>query len=240
MIKVVGLLMTGFWLFMLYDCIRNEPERRLWVWILILVNIPGAIAYCFKRWIPRGNIPLPNCRRRSRKKLWTAEAKSLETAHQYITFSNNLLYDVGISHPAEAAYKQDLDSEADNLQVLWNAAFIDIKNQDFVQAKQYLQTILKIDPDYQYGDASLVYGETLFALQELEAAKQHLENHIQNWSHPQAYITLAEILSQQGDVETACNHLESIIVKIRESSYFHYKRKQLISKAEKLLRTLKR
>ncbi|BBD60392.1 putative TPR domain protein [Nostoc sp. HK-01] len=235
MIKIVGLLMTGFWLFMLYDCIRNEPKQRLWLWILILVNFPGAIAYFFTRWISRSNVPLPNYLSywKSSHKLWTA-------ATQPRSIGKVNIGDFGRFYQAETTSKQDLKSTDDNLQTLWNAAVIDIENQELASAQQYLQTILKIDPDYQYGDASLIYGETLFALQEFAAAKQHLENHIQHWSHPQAYITLAKILYQQGDVETARNYLETIIVKVKESSYYHYKRKQVISKAEKLLKTIKR
>ncbi|AFY44259.1 tetratricopeptide repeat protein [Nostoc sp. PCC 7107] len=225
MIKAVGLLMTGFWLFMVYDCIRNEPEKRLWLWILIVVNFPGAIAYFSTRWIARKNIPLPNYSSHCTHshKIWTAESqvRSIREIH---------IDDFGSFDQAEAA---------DNLQTLWNEVFIDIKNQQYASAKQYLQSLLKIDPDYQYGDASLIYGEILFALEEFTAAKQHLENHIQHWNHPQAYITLAQILSQQGDIETARHYLEIIIVKIKESSYYHYKRRQTISKAEKLLRTLK-
>lgn len=232
MIEVV-LLMTSFWLLMLYDCTRNEPKRRLWLWILIIANFPGAIAYFFNCWIPRRKISLFNYRKRSRK-LWTADT------NQYKNLNNHLIDELGMFDPAQADYQQQLENETDGLQTLWNTVFIDIQNQNFNSAQKYLQTILKIDPDYKYGDASLLYGETLFALGEFAAAKQHLEKHIQNWSHPQAYITLAEILSQEGDAETARNYLETIIVKIKESSYFHYKRKQLTSKAEKLLRTLKR
>ncbi|MBD2488005.1 tetratricopeptide repeat protein [Aulosira sp. FACHB-615] len=245
MIKVVGLLlMTGFWLFMLYDCIRNEPDKRLWLWVLIIVNFFGAIAYCFQRWIPRGHIPvqkhwrnLTSSHKRRKAKL---KVKSIKKAAQYVNFSHHLSDDVeGFDQPT-ALNQPDFNNEDDNLQTLWHEAFIDIKNKKFTSAKSYLHTLLKIDPDYKYGDASLMYGETLFALQEFEAAKQHLENHIQNWNHPQAYIILAEILSHQGDVQTACNYLETIIVKIQESSYFHYKRKRLVNKAAKLLRTIKR
>jgi hypothetical protein len=53
MIEAIGFLMTGFWLFMIYDCIRNEPERQLWLWILIFINVPGAFIYFVTRWIPR-------------------------------------------------------------------------------------------------------------------------------------------------------------------------------------------
>jgi hypothetical protein len=233
MIEAIGLLMTGFWLFM-----------QLWLWILIFVNFPGAVIYCFARWIPRGNIPLPNyfSRWTRRRELWIAEAqaRNIGKAHQYVVLGN-LLCDMGIFDRAEVAYKQALEKEANNSQALWGAAFIDIKNQKFASAKEYLQTLLKIEPEYKYGDASLSYGETLFALQELEAAKQHLEKHIKNWSHPEAYITLAKILAQQGDKQTARSYLETMITKIQGSSYFHYKRnRHFIGKAEKLLKTLGR
>ncbi|MBD2494654.1 PLD nuclease N-terminal domain-containing protein [Nostoc sp. FACHB-280] len=245
MIKVVGLLlMAGFWLFMLYDCIRNEPDKRLWLWVLIIVNFFGAITYCFQRWIPREHFPvlkywknLTSSRKRRKAKV---KAKSIKQAANYVNFSHHLPDELENFDQAAAANQQDFNNEDDHLQTLWNEVFIDIKNKKFTSAKSYLETILKIDPDYKYGDASLMYGETLFALQELETAKHHLENHIQNWNHPQAYIILAEILSLQGDVETARNYLETIIVKIQESSYFHYKRKRLVSKAAKLLRTIKR
>ncbi|ALF53546.1 tetratricopeptide TPR_2 repeat-containing protein [Nostoc piscinale CENA21] len=243
MIKVVGLLlMAGFWLFMLYDCIRNEPDKRLWLWVLIIVNFFGAIAYCFQRWIPRGYIPVkkPWKNLTSSRKRRKVKATSIKKAAHYVNFSHHLPDDVESVDQPTASNPQDFNNADDNLQTLWNEAFIDIKNKKFTSAKSYLETILKIDPDYKYGDASLMYGETLFALQEFEAAKQHLENHIQSWNHPQAYIILAEILSRQGDVQTACNYLETIIVKIQESSYFHYKRKRLVSKAAKLLRTIKR
>jgi hypothetical protein len=35
-------------------------------------------------------------------------------------------------------------------------------------------------PDYKYGDASLICGETLLTVQELDTAKIHLEQHIKN------------------------------------------------------------
>ncbi|OUL37474.1 hypothetical protein BV372_00445 [Nostoc sp. T09] len=244
MIEAIGLVTTGFWLFMIYDCIRNEPERQIWLWILLLVNVPGAIIYFLTRWIPRGNIPLPNyfTRWTRKRELWIAEAqaKNIGKAHQYVTLGN-LLCDIGSFDKAEVAYKQALEKEADNLQALWGAALIAVKNHKFASAKEHLQIILKIAPDYKYGDASLIYGETLFALKELDTAKIHLEQHIKNWSHPEAYITLAQILSQQSDTQAARSYLETMIAKIRGSSYYHFKRnRHFIGKAEKLLKTLGR
>jgi hypothetical protein len=243
--EALGLLMTGFWLLMIYDCIRNEPERQLWLWILIFVNFPAAVIYFFMRWIPRSNISLPIpkyfTRWTRRRELWTAQAqaKNIGKAHQYVVLGN-LLYDMGIFNEAETAYKQALEKEADNIQALWGAVSIAIKNKQFALAKEHLQIILKIDPDYKYGDASLLYGEMLFNLQELDAAKLHLEKHIKNWSHPNGYMTLAKILSQQGDNQAARDYLETMIIKIKGSSYYHYKNnRSYIGKAEKLLKTIK-
>ncbi|BAY12733.1 tetratricopeptide repeat protein [Calothrix sp. NIES-2098] len=242
MIEAIGLVMTGFWLFTIYDCIRNEPERQIWLWILLFVNFPGAVIYFLTRWIPRSSVPLPNYFNRwtHKRELWMAEAqaKNIGKAHQYVTLGN-LLCDMGSYDKAEVAYNQALEKEPDNLQALWGAAFIAAKNHKFTSAKEYLHTILKIAPDYKYGDASLIYGETLFALQELDKAKIHLEQHIKNWSHPEAYLTLAKILSQQNDTQAARSYLETTIAKIRGSSYYHFKRnRHFISKAEKLLKTL--
>jgi hypothetical protein len=52
---------------------------------------------------------------------------------------------------------------------------------------------------------------------------------------------LAKILSEQSDTQTARSYLETMIAKIRGSSYYHFKRnRHFIGKAEKLLKTLRR
>ncbi|MEA5619586.1 tetratricopeptide repeat protein [Cronbergia sp. UHCC 0137] len=242
MLEIIGLLMTGFWLLMIYDCVRNEPERQTWLWILLFVNVPGALIYFLARWIYRNNIPLPNyfSRWTRKRELWLAqaEAKNIGKAHQYVILGN-LLTDMGIFDQAEVAYQQALEKEPNHPQALWGAALIDIKNKKFVPAKEYLQTLLKIEPDYKYGDASLVYGQTLFNLQELDQAKAHLEIHLKNWSHPEGYITLAKTLAQQGETQAASNYLETMITKIRGSSYYHYKRNShFIHQGEKLIKNL--
>jgi hypothetical protein len=242
MIEGFGLFMTGFWLLMIYDCLRNEPERNTWLWILIFVNFPGALIYFLMRWIPRSNIQMPkyfNRWTRSRE-LWIAEeeARNIGKAHQYVKLGN-LLYEIGRFDKAEDAYKQALEKEPDNKQALWGTASINLKNKNFSQAKEHLQTLIKIDPTYKYGDASLIYGEILVELQELDAAKEHLEKHLQNWNHPEAYIKLATLMAQQDDIPSARNYLERMIAKVRGSSYYHYKRnRHFIRKAEKMLKKL--
>jgi hypothetical protein len=49
------LSMTGLWVWMLLDCIRYEDERKKVVWILVIVlaGILGALIYLFARRMPR-------------------------------------------------------------------------------------------------------------------------------------------------------------------------------------------
>lgn len=242
MVALFGLLATGLWLFVVIDCFRNEPDRQLWLLILIFLSFPGILAYLLIRVVPRGNLPLPSyfSRWTRSRELWVAEqqAQTIGKAYQYIHLGN-LLYEMSMYDRAENAFQQALSRESDNTQALWGAATVDIKKNNFISAKGCLESLLKLDPEFKYGDASLAYGETLFTLKELDAAKSHLENHIKYWSHPQGYIKLAEIYLQQGNKAAAKNNLETIISKVRGSSYFHYKRnRRYIGQAERLLRKI--
>ncbi|HEY9848212.1 MAG TPA: tetratricopeptide repeat protein [Leptolyngbyaceae cyanobacterium] len=242
MLEVVALLTTGFWLFMIYDCVQNERERNTWLWILILLNFPGAVIYFLTRKLPRMDVAVPKyfTRWTRSRELWIAEAdaRNIGKAHQFIVLGN-LLCDMGMLERAENAYQTALEKEPNNTQALWGASFVDIENKKFDTAKQYLEKLLKLEPDFKYGDGSLAYAKTLVALQDWETAKTHLEQHIKRWSHPEASIMMATIHSQEGNAQKARQYLENMLTRIRGASYFHYKRNRYwVNKAEKLLKTL--
>ncbi len=49
----VGLLSFGFWIWTLVDCVTKEPakgnEKILWVLIIVLLQLLGALIYFFVR-----------------------------------------------------------------------------------------------------------------------------------------------------------------------------------------------
>jgi cytochrome bd-type quinol oxidase subunit 2 len=45
----VILLMTGIWIWMLFDCIRYETDKVVWLLILIFLGVIGALVYLFAR-----------------------------------------------------------------------------------------------------------------------------------------------------------------------------------------------
>src|SRR5882757_6703515 len=40
-----ALLAGALWVWMLIHCIRHDPERNLWLWILFIGNVPAALIY---------------------------------------------------------------------------------------------------------------------------------------------------------------------------------------------------
>lgn len=73
-----GIIGTVFWVWMIYDCLQNERDRQTWLWILIFLNLIGALLYFITRWMPRTNVPTPSFAKRwtRRNALWQAEAEA--------------------------------------------------------------------------------------------------------------------------------------------------------------------
>lgn len=240
---ILGILATGFWLLMIYDCVKNDPQKNQWLWILIFLPYWGALIYFLVRRLPQISIPMPRqfTRWTRRRELWTAEAnaRNIGKAHQYVLLGN-LLSETGLVERAETAYKTALEKEPDNLQALWGVSSISLKNQDFEAAYPYLQTLMKRQPDFKYGDVSLAYCRTLCKLGHTDQAIVQLERDIREWSHPESAILLATIYAQQGKQEAMRPILETMIARVNGSSYFHYRRSRpWVAKAEKMLRSLR-
>jgi tetratricopeptide (TPR) repeat protein len=244
MIEVLAFLASGFWMLMIFDCVRNDSDRNTWLWILIFLNVPGAILYFLVRRAPYMNFPVPLTFQRwsRRHELWNAEAaaRNIGNAHQFINLGN-ILYDMRLLDRAADAYQKALEKEPANTHGLWGISTIQMQRKQSENAKDHLEALLKLEPNYKFGEASLAYGQVLFELQDWEAAQDYLEQDIKNWGHPESYIMLATIRAKQGEIEAARGYLETMLFKVRGSPVFHYRQKQhLVRRAEGLLKTLRR
>lgn len=244
MIQFLAFAATGFWMLMIFDCVRNDPERNTWLYILIFLNVPGAVLYFLVRRLPYLNVPIPSYFQRwsRRQDLWNAEAavRNIGKAHQYVMLGN-VLIEIQQLDRATEAYQQALDKEPKNTHALWGLASIAMKNKQFAIARNNLQTLLQLEPDYKFGEASLLYGQALFALEDWEVAQPHLEKDLKYWAHPEAAIMLAKLQIQRGETEAARTALENMIFKLKSSPKFHYRQKRhLVGEAGRLLKTLRR
>jgi hypothetical protein len=242
MIGVLAFLTTGFWMLMIFDCVRNDPERNTWLWILIFLNFPGAVIYFLVRRLPQLSLPIPNYFKRwtLRQDLWKAEAavRNIGKAHQDVALGN-LLCEMEVFEKAVNAYQQALSKEPKNPHALWGLAFIEMQQKQWHDARSHLEMLINLDPDYKCGEASLLYGKVLFELQDWHIARTHLEKDVKYWSHPESCILLAMIQQQAGDGQAARDCLETMLAKVKASPTFHYRKNlRWVRKAEKMLRNM--
>ncbi len=229
---------------MTWECVRYDPDSRTWLWLLIFLNFPGAIIYFVARKLPNMHfeLPIPNFmqRRLREKEIWRAEADVLNigNAHQYVVLGN-LKQELRLFAEAKDAYLLALDKEPNNLRALWGVVQIEQKNNNLTKVKEYLEKILAIKPDYEYGDGELLYIKTLLELEEKDLAESLLINTIKVWNKPEARLLLGEIYIEKNHHAKAIEVLKKLIYNIRSSTKFHYKRnKHFEKKASKLLKRI--
>jgi hypothetical protein len=237
-----GWLYLPFLVWMAVYCARNDPERDVWLWIIILLAPVGPFIYFLARWLPTRNLRAPQqlrkwSRGREIERLRIA-ATQIGNAHQFVELGE-VLRETGQLPEAAAAYASALQKDPRNLQALWGAACVDFQHQKFPEVRHKLSRVMEIDPAYKFGDVSLLYGKTLCALKESEAARVHLEAHTRRWRHPEGVYLLATIYADSGEVARARDQLQALIMDL-DGSPRAIVRKQLFWKgrAKRMLRKL--
>jgi hypothetical protein len=241
--NAIAFACEGFWMLMMFDCVRNEPRGSNWMWLLIMLNFPGAVIYFVARKLPYLDLPVPNFFKRWTMKdaLWNAEAGvvNIGKSHQYVTLGNVLMEMSDLDRALEC-YQTAVQKEPSNTHALWGCATIEIQRQNFGSAREYLEDLLDRDSEYKRGEASLVYGKSLYELQQWSAAKEHLDLDVKRWSHSESFLLLAKIaLDRDSDKVAAKNYLTTMLARLKVSPRYNYrKNRDLIRSAENLLKTL--
>ena len=236
----VPILGVAFWVWMLVDCILREPDRGLWIFLLIFLNIPGAVIYFFVRYIPRTRVKPPPFLGRwlRRREILRAEtdARTIGNAHQYVLLGD-VLRETRQHERAFDAYTQAIAKDPENPQALWGAGTVERQLKRYQDARGHLATLMELDRDYKFGDASLAYGQTLLDLGD-PAARVHIEAHLARRGDPEAAIMLATIHSAEGRPAEARALLEPLIVRLKPAGDARNRRAR--SDAARLLRKLPR
>jgi hypothetical protein len=244
MIPSLGILGTVLWISMIYDCVTNEPERNVWLWILIILNLPAALLYFFVRFLPRANLSFAAGRGSAlgrftrRRELQAAElaAQSVGTAHHWVELGR-LLQDTGQPERAFEAFRRALERDAEDLEALWGAGTVALEAGRYAEAAGHIERLLGHDPDFRRGDASAAFGRALVAVGETERAREHLLDHLRRWGHPEARLLLAPLLKQADQAEAARTELETLIAGVRGGPAYHYRNHRAAARqAERLLR----
>lgn len=218
--SLLSLLYTAFWLWMVVHCIRYEPDKVFWIWVMLIVPFVGVIVYAAVRYFPASDHPAPEFLRRwlRSKDLARLEAaaEQIGNAHQFIQWGD-ALRDVGRWPDAGSAYNRALQKDPENLQALWGAALVAEQDRRHEDVVSLCRRILDKDPQYKFGDVSLAYGKALAALRRDDEARTHFEQHIRRWRHPEGLYLLAALCQTQGDAAGARQHLRSLLQDLNAS-----------------------
>jgi hypothetical protein len=239
----LALVALGFWIWMLVHCARYDPDRNLWMWILILGNAPAAFIYFLVRW-------LPNARLSGRPSFWgrwqksrqiprlESAARNIGNAHQFCELGE-ACRETGKIDRAADCFARALKKDPEHMPALWGAAQVELQRQNFVKARPHLEQILARDGTYKFGDVSLAYCRTLFSLNESDAARDRLEQHLKRWTHPEALVMIATLLIERGEHDAAREHLEATLSDLRGGpAFFARQNRGWARRARKLLARL--
>lgn len=240
--SVVSGLYLVFWLWMIWHCVRTEPDRFFWLWMMVVVQVVGPLLYFGLRYLPSLNTTSPAFVRR-----WTRgrELTRLETAaiqignaHQYCQWAD-ALRDVGRLDAAARAYGQSLARDPFHLPALWGATQVAVAQRRPLEALDLARRILEKDPQYKFGDVSLALGKAILDAGDPVGALAHFEQHVKRWRHPEAVYVLAKLYSQQGNARAARQQLEALLLDLNGAPVaIARKQGRWKSRARQLLRQL--
>ncbi len=241
MLTIFGLIVTLFWLWILEDCARHEPNR-LWVAIVLLFYFPGAMLYLLNLALTERSrkIISPVRRLQLQQELRSAKiaVRSIGKDYQYLMLGNVLL-ELGDLDRAERAYGRALVKAPKHPYALYGAASVAYQQGRCAVAARHLELLLKIDRDHLQGDASLMYAQVLFNLEKRSIAKSHLIHDIERWGHPESIVMLAKIEIQQSNLDRAKQLLQQLLIDLKKSPQYHLNRHQTsLRQARLLLSTL--
>ncbi len=240
----LALIMTAFWLWMLIHCIRNDPERNVWLWVLIIVPPIGTLVYFFARWLPHARVKPPGfvgrlSRGKELQRLQIA-ARQIGNSHQFVQLGD-AQREVGKYEPAADSYFKALEKEPENIQALWGLAQVEMHWKQYAQALPRLETVLSVDPKYKFGDVSLAYGKCLLETNEQDKAFTHLTEHLKRWKTPESQVVYAGLLTDRGDTAAAREMLEGMLLEVSGSpKFFRRQSSRWVREAKRMLAKMPR
>jgi hypothetical protein len=241
----LALVVLAFWVWMLVHCVRHDPERNLWLWVVLIGNAPGAFIYFLVRWLPGARLSQAS----SLMSRWTKSrqiprlevaARNIGNAHQFFELGD-AYRETGKPSQAAECFRKALEKDTSHLPALWGAAQVEMQRSNLPAARVHLEQILARDESYKFGDVSLAYCRTLAGLNDTNAAFARLEQHLKRWTHPEAYVMIASILINRGDPEAARDKLEATISDLRAGPAFFARQNRVWArKARWMLSRLRR
>lgn len=202
----LGLLGTAFWAAMLLYCIfRDREERHIWIFVILFLNIIGALAYFAVRVVPQlglyDRLVAGRERRRQVERVEGQIAHLGDRPHLWGELGR-LRFEGGDLAGAEEALEKALATE-DDAAYRFDLARVAAAQGRLAEAVKLLTAIVARDPDHAYGDAKRLLARTLVELGRDAEARPLLEELARTRPSAEVRYHLALVLERTGAREEA-------------------------------------
>ena len=131
-------------------------------------------------------------------------------AHQYVRLGET--YRQLEQWPeSAAAFEQAVKRDGESLPARFGLAVAKFAMEDFAAAESQLRDILAVDPQYKFGDVSLLLAKSLAAQKKSRETATHLIEHVRRWRQPEALLLLGIAQKDIGDTSAARHTLQGLL-----------------------------
>jgi len=199
----------------------HAVKRDEWNWVFLIIFLPliGCILYFIIVVAPEinySNSPRNTTRaikNRASPKL-KKRLKLIETNSnivEYLHVGEKLLKD-GMMEDAIQLYKKSLSEKHEgNPNLMLGLAKAYFKNQMYVEARETLDKLIRLNPEFRSLEGHLLYARTLEELEEYTKAREEYEAIIEYSNDIEALCAFAVFLKKQGDDNKARQMFEQLL-----------------------------
>jgi hypothetical protein len=198
---LLGAFGTLLWAGALIWCLWKDEERFLWLWILLFLNVVGALIYIGVRVLPRtGLLERFGARGRRNREIARVEADIVHLGEKphLLHRLGQLLLDAGRLEEAERHLRASLGKEEDR-DARFDLARVLLERGAREEAAALLAEVVAQDRNHAYGDALRSYVRALVELGRDAEARPLCEELVRTRPSAEARVRLAEILERAGD-----------------------------------------
>jgi hypothetical protein len=229
-----------FKVWMIIDAVR----AREWLWVLLIIALPGfgAIWYYFIMFRGAGSLTrgfeLPGAFSRKRIKELQAQIHHLDKAHHHSQLGD-IYFQRGKLAQAEACYRAAMERDPQDIDTRAHFAQCLLRQRKPREALPLLQGVVQENPKHDYGHSMMALAETHMALGENDAAISIWQYVTQHHNYARARVQLAELLAAKRQKEPALAEAREVLNDEPHAPRFQRQRDRVwVRRAKKLVRQL--